>query len=83
MAKKVTGVAVQLGNRKWRFSEESGAPMATEQRATLVVGDERVFTESEVRELLDDVIAWVSGYYFEREEFKAIADRHGVSLDPA
>ena len=80
MAKKTTGVAVQLGNRKWRFSEEAGAPMATEERATLVIGDERVFTESEVRAAILDVMG--SGMTME-EKRNVLRERHGIVLNPA
>lgn len=53
MSKKITGLAIQLGNRKWRFSEDAGAPMATEQRATLVISGDRVYTESEVKAMME------------------------------
>ncbi len=58
MAKKIEGLAIQLGNRKWRFSEDSGAPMATERRSTIVIHEgkhERVFTESEVMAMVNDL----------------------------
>lgn len=85
MAKNITGVAVQLGNRKWRFSEEAGAPMATEQRATLVLSEERVFTESEVRELLRGMMQLIDG---DPEQvlaaIEAVNAKHGLGLsDPA
>ncbi len=44
--RKIEGLSIQLGNRKFRFTEESGAPMATEERATLVIGG-KCLTEEE------------------------------------
>lgn len=97
MAKKITGVALQLGNRKWRFNEEAGAPMATEQRATLVIGDERVLTLSEVVAKDEDLkwaLNWINNeakHLRERGEpqealevaLDMILERHGIVLDPA
>lgn len=59
-------------------------------KGTLVIGDERVFTEREVRAMLRDLIedqarcdvhnGWQSGMI---PDFAGIATKHGVSLDPA
>ena len=59
-------------------------------QCTLVVTDERVFTESEVRAMLHDLISsqasadvangWQCGAV---ADFAGIANKHGVPLDPA
>lgn len=89
MTKKIEGVSIQLGNRKWRFSEEPGAPMATEKRATLVISDERVFTESEVRDLLRAIIV-VPRFIGDKDlggavekSLRLLIEQYGITLDPA
>jgi hypothetical protein len=52
-------------------------------KATLVVGDERVFTESEVKAMLDEVFIALC-YDFPPQEARIIALKHGLSWpDPA
>ena len=64
-------------------------------KATLVIGDERVFTESEVRAMAADMIAvavseantvYPSEQHAEKGVIHAMREtieRHGVSIDPA
>lgn len=58
---------------------ENMRPLLADQKATLVIGDERVFTESEVRAMLEDVahcITW--------PEAKGVLRRkYSIVLDPA
>lgn len=52
------------------------------QDAILVIGDERMFTESEVRAMLREI---EEDYHTEasRQQFVNIAKAHGIVLDPA
>lgn len=44
---------------------------------------ERVFTESEVRAIVEAMVKHVEGYYFDRDEIADLVAKYGVSLDPA
>lgn len=88
--RKIEGVSIQLGNRKWRFTEEKGAPMATEERATLVVHDgerQPVYTQEEheaefqrrAAAMLKDILEIL---YPDRREIieQHIMPKHGIKL---
>ena len=73
---------------------ERSKPRPTVEQATLVIGDERVFTESEVKAIIDEaeLLARTMGtLVLDVDEARAMASsdiatikvRHGVSLDPA
>ncbi len=55
-------------------------------KATLVIGEERVFTESEVKAMLADIghhsIVFITTGEFHRHIIST-AERHGVLFDPA
>lgn len=57
------------------------------EKATLVISDERVFTESEVRAIMEHMLddKWfMHGTAEAREEkIRHIAKTHGIVLDPA
>ena len=77
---EVNGPGYELGSGcGWCEFNECGQPDHGDEKATLVVGHERVFTESEVRAILHelkDANRALSG-------LRTIALRHGISLDPA
>lgn len=50
-------------------------------RATLVIGEERVFTESEVRAMVREMVDGVTAG--EELTLETIAAKHGILLDPA
>ena len=83
--RKINGVSIQLGNRKWRFTEEKGAPMATEERATLIIGG-KALTEEEVRALVRDLMDsqdsadTANGYPNAVCDWAGILNKHGITL---
>jgi GTP-sensing pleiotropic transcriptional regulator CodY len=84
--RKIEGLSIQLGNRKFRFTEESGAPMATEERATLVIGG-KCLTEEEheaefqrrAKAMVKDILAILSPDRVEIVE-QTICPDHGIQL---
>ena len=105
MAKKIEGfvdgtgegpefMPYKEGNQYFPFWEAQGITLKPKfgywRRAVVVVTEERVFTESEVRAMFLDLIedqarcdvhnGWQSGVI---PDFAGIATKHGVSLDPA
>ena len=59
-------------------------PVPDMVRATLVIGDERVFTESEVQAILHDMRSWISPDDGEEGRmWETRAKLHGIVLDPA
>jgi hypothetical protein len=77
---EVNGPGYELGSGcGWCEFNECGQPDYGDEKATLVVGDERVFTESEVRAMMEDVahcITWP-------EAKRVLKSKHGLLLDPA
>lgn len=61
-------------------------PLLADQKATLVIGDERVFTESEVKAMLRSIThctgSPLASIHIE-EVRRVFADEHGIVLDPA
>lgn len=69
MSNKMRGLAVFRHNlRNWAFFDGHDKPTGNDKRATLVIGDERVFTESEVRAYEKDLMRAQSdpGHFTER-----------------
>lgn len=87
MTKKIEGYAIkQYG----RFLFEHKKFSSEYSKATLVVSDERVFTESEVRVMLDDIMGddWRSisnpkTVAVSISRIVGIANTHGIVFDPA
>lgn len=84
--RKIEGLSIQLGNRKFRFTEESGAPMATEERATLVIGGKCLSEEEHEAEfqrrakaMVKDILAILSPDRVEIVE-QTICPDHGIQL---
>jgi len=77
---EVNGTGYELGSGcGWCEFNECGQPEHGDEKATLVVSDERVFTESEVKAMMEDVahcITWP-------EAKRVLKSKHGLLLDPA
>ncbi len=89
MAKKIEGwadVHIRDGVTEGWFGEGLGGldnyPLAT---LTLHDGDnrERIYTEGEVKVILEEIVKHVEGYYFDRAEIAGMVGKHGIVLDSA
>ena len=98
MSNKMKGLAVFRHHlRNWAFFDGLDNPSGNDKRATLVISDERVFTESEVRAKDEDLrwaMTWMrneAGYLRESGTpqpalelaIEVVLERHGIVLDPA
>lgn len=86
MTKKIEGWAFEAeGPDRVLWHEPQKLRGGTEAvKATLVIGDERVFTESEVRAMLHDMRSWISPDDGEEGRmWETRAKLHGIVLDPA
>ncbi len=94
MAKKLQGAAID--HNGWIEFDQAPDEPGPWQKATLVIGDERVFTESEVRAMLKDILDAQerlpvndgSGgqdivWAVGTGEVEAVFSRVGISIDPA
>jgi hypothetical protein len=83
MAKKIEGYG-QEATSSWSENRPTGS-RATWVKATLVIGDERVFTESEVKAIMREVTHCTGSpvALIHVNEVRRIFKEHGIFLDPA
>jgi len=85
MAEKIEGYItedeIEQATGIWLFRDR-----VTNHRATLVIGDERVFTESEVKAMLRTITHCTGSPLVSihiNEVRRVFAEEHGIVLDPA
>jgi hypothetical protein len=88
MAKKIEGWVTPKGltSHRREFIEDLSTvhPSLIVDDATLIIGNERVFTESEVRAIIErlarETYVWTE---WKKKHAVQLLKEHGISLDPA
>lgn len=79
--KKIEGYAEPMPHHEGAYRISSCVRTPDSLPIVLLFTEDTVHTGAEVREMLREITAMVTGYYFDREEIADIAKKHGFTID--